>query len=129
MVDFFQSRLQIDLPKRTAPTITFTAKECPVCKKLTRTLVRPTHTELQSEIGVECGCHGDTKYPSAYVSFQGSFVRDGHVIVETLRGSDGTPGRDGKDAEPPARQELIDLMKEVLREQGFWRRLFVRKNR
>jgi hypothetical protein len=137
--DFFSSRIQTAIPKTTVPTITFLARECPVCRNVTRTLVRPSHAELQCEIGVECGCQGDKKYPSAYVSFQGSFVRDGHVIVETLRGSDGAPGvpgppgRDGKDAAPPNRQELKELLTDVLKEHldkqrlnGFWTKLFLR---
>src|SRR6266481_4067793 len=93
--DFLSSRIETDIPKSTVPIITFLARECPVCKNLTRTLVRPSYAELQSEIGVECGCQGDKRYPAAYVSFQGSFVRDGHIIVETLRGSDGAPGVPG----------------------------------
>src|SRR6266853_6011438 len=124
--DFLSSRIKTDVPKMTVPTITFLARKCPVCKNLTRTLVRPPHVEFQCEIGVECGCQGDKRYPSAYISFQGSFIRDGHIIVETLRGADGAPGRDGKDAAPPTREELISLLKGVLCEQGFWRRLFGR---
>jgi len=131
--DFFSSRIQTAIPKTTVPTITFLARECPVCKNLTRTLVRPSHAELQCEIGVECGCQGDKKYPSAYVSFQGAFVRAGHIIVETLRGSDGASGRDGKDAEPPSREELRVLLTAVLQEhrdrqwpRRFWRKLFGR---
>jgi hypothetical protein len=126
--DFFSTRIQTAIPKTTVPTITFLARECPVCRNVTRTLVRPSHAELQCEIGVECGCKGDKRYPSAYVSFQGSFVRDGHVIVETLRGSDGAsgvPGPPGRDASPPTRQELKELLQEILDEErakGFWRK-------
>ncbi len=130
--DFFSTRIQAAIPKTTVPTITFLARECPVCRNVTRTLVRPSHAELQCEIGVECGCQGDKKYPSAYVSFQGSLVRDGHVIVETLRGSDGkdgAPGRDGKDAAPPNKQELKELLTDVFQEHldkqrsnRFWRK-------
>jgi len=132
--DFFSTRIQTAIPKTTVPTITFLARECPVCRNVTRTLVRPSHAELQCEIGVECGCQGDKKYPSAYVSFQGSLVRDGHVIVETLRGADGAPGppgRDGKDASPPTKEELVVLFAAVLQEhrdrqwrRRFWRKLF-----
>ena len=91
--NFFSSRIQADVPKATVPTITFTAKTCPICGKATRTLVRPPHVELDSEIGVECGCQGHIKYPSSIISFQGNFVREGHIIVESLRGLDGAPGR------------------------------------
>jgi hypothetical protein len=133
--DFLSSRIEADIPKSRVPTITFLARECPVCKKLTRTLVRPSQTELQCEIGVECGCQGDTRYPSAYVSFQGSFVRNDHIIVETLRGSDGAPGvpgPPGRDAAPPNKQELKALLAEVLQEHldkqranRFWRKFAI----
>src|SRR6266850_2512486 len=112
--DFFSSRIQTAIPKTTVPTITFLARECPVCKNLTRTLVRPSYAELQSEIGVECGCQGDKKYPSAYISFQGTLVRDGHVIVETLRGSDGASGVPGPPGRTPTEEELRLLFTAVL---------------
>jgi len=124
MVDFLQMRIQTDIPKRMAPTVTFTARQCPVCQKWARTLVRPSFAELQTEI-CDDFCDGSTKYPNSYVSFRGSWIRDGHVIVETLRGSDGAPGRDGKDASPPTRQELRSLLQEILDEEkarGFWRK-------
>jgi hypothetical protein len=121
-VDFFQARIQTDVPKRMVPTSTWTVRECPVCHKWARTLVKPSFNDFQSEICVDF-CEGDKKYPSAYVSFRGSWIQDGHVVVETLRGSDGKDGRDGL---TPTREELVGLLKEVLREQGFWRRLFGR---
>jgi hypothetical protein len=124
--DFFSSRIQADIPKKTLQTITFLARACPICGKATRTLIRPAQVELDSEIGVECGCHGDAKYPSAHISFQGSFVRDGHIIVETLRGSDGSPGRDGKDAEPPTRAELTSALQGLLEQTKGLRRLFLK---
>jgi len=129
--DFFQSRLQSsDVPKRTVSTVTYTSRECPVCKRFARTLVRPPQHELQCEICVDF-CGGNVKYPNAYTSFQGSWIKDGNVLVETLRGSDGAPGvpgppgREGKDAAPPTRQELRSLLQEILDEEkarGFWRK-------
>ena|SRR5467141_3681267 len=138
MVDFLQMRIQTDVPKRMVPTVVFTARQCPVCQKWARTLVRPSYAELQSEI-CDDFCQGRAKYPSAYVSFQGAFVRDEHIIVETLRGSDGkdgAPGRDGIDAEPPTREELTALLTAVLQEHldkqradRFWTKLFLRLRR
>jgi hypothetical protein len=115
--DFFSSRIAADIPNTTVPTITFLARTCPICKKATRTLVRPPHVELDCEIGVECGCRGDAKYPSAHVSFQGSFVREGHILVETLRGSDGAPGRS------PTNEELMNALRGLLARTKGWRKL------
>jgi hypothetical protein len=126
--DFFSSRIQADIPKRMVPTSTWTVQKCPVCLKWARTLVRPPFNEFQSEICVDF-CGADRLYPNAYVSFKGSWLQDGNAVVETLRGADGAigpqgpKGENGKDAPPPRREELVVLLKEVLREQGFWRLL------
>jgi hypothetical protein len=127
MVDFFQNRLEVDVPKRVIPTVTFTARQCPVCLKWARILVRPPQNELQCEICVDF-CQGNKRYPSAHESFRGSWLKDGNAVIETLKGADGTPGRDGRDAAPPSKQELKVLLREVLQEyldeqpKGFWRR-------
>jgi len=134
MVDFLQMRIQTDVPSRMVPTVSFTAKQCPVCQKWARTLVRPSYTELQSEICVDF-CEGNKKYPNAYVSFQGSWIKDGHAIIETLKGNDGAPGVPGPPGvpgQPPTREELRALLTAVLQEhldkqpKGFWRKLFLR---
>jgi hypothetical protein len=130
MVDFLQMRIQTDVPKRMVPTVAFTARQCPVCQKWAHILVRPSYAELQSEI-CDDFCQGRAKYPSAYVSFQGSCIENGHAIIETLKGNDGAPGvpgpsgRNGKDASPPTREELRSLLQEILDEEkarGFWRK-------
>lgn len=116
-IDFFQSRLESgDVPKRMVATVTYTSRECPVCGRHAKTLIRPSHDQLQSEICVDF-CKGDQKYPNSHVSFRGSWIKDGNVIVETLRGQDG---------HSPTREELVSLLKQVLREQGFFRLLFGR---
>jgi hypothetical protein len=135
MPDFFSSRIQADIPKRMVPTSTWTVRECPVCHKWARKLVRPRFDEpLQSEICVDF-CDGDKKYPNASLSFKGSWVQDGHSIIETLKGDQGdqgpvgpsgAPGRDGL---TPTREELVLLVKEVLRSLGFWRLLFGSRKR
>ena len=47
--------------------------------------------ELQSEI-CDDFCQGRAKYPSAYVSFQGSWLKDGNSVIETLKGANGKDG-------------------------------------
>ena len=121
--DFFQQRLAADIgPKKIQKTVIFTARKCPVCGRYARMLVRPSHDQLQSEICVD-HCDGLTKYPRSYKSFEGKSIEDGEVVVQLIKGIDG---KDGKDASPPTREELVVLLKEVLQEQGFWRRLFGR---
>jgi hypothetical protein len=139
--DFFSARLETDVPKRMVPTVTFTARQCPVCLKWARILVRPPFNELQSEICVDF-CEGDKKYPSAYVNFRGSWLKDGNAVVETLKGADGkdgtdgAPGGDGKDGAPgrdaPSREELRAILQELLAEERanrFWTKLFSRLRR
>jgi hypothetical protein len=126
--DFFSARLETNVPQRMISTVTFTSRQCPVCGRFARTLVRPPHHELQSEI-CDDFCDGRTKYPNSYVSFQGSWLKDGNVVIETLKGADGAigpVGPPGRDASPPTKEELKEVFREVLREQGFWRRLFGR---
>lgn len=120
-VDFFQARLQSgDVPQKVISTVTFTSRECPCCKRYARTLIRPPQNEMQSEVCDFCEPGWRQKYPSAVVSFQGSWLRDGFSVIEALKGVDG------KDGHTPTREELIVLLKEVLRDQSFWRRLFGR---
>src|SRR5260370_200138 len=128
--DFFQSRLQSgDVPKRVISTVTSPSPQSPVCTNFPRALVRPPQHELQCEICVDF-CEGNKKYPNAYVSFQGSWIKDGHAVIETLRGSDGAPGvpgPPGRDASPPTKEELRALLQELLDEEkarGFWRKFF-----
>jgi hypothetical protein len=114
--DFFQARLQVSPPQKMVSTVTYTSRQCPVCGRYARTLVRPPHHVLQSDICVDF-CEGDSKYPGSYVSFQGSWLKDGFSVVEALRGADG---------HTPTREELVSLFKDVLRELGFWRLLLGR---
>ena len=105
-VDFFQARLQSgDVPQKVISTVTFTSRECPCCKRYARTLIRPPQNEMQSEVCDFCEPGWRQKYPSAVVSFRGSWLRDGFSVIEALKGEPGPPGRDGKDA--PTREEII----------------------
>jgi hypothetical protein len=130
--DFFQARLETDVPIKMVPTVTYTARRCPVCEKWARTLVRPPQHELQCEICID-HCGGDAKYPSAYISFQGSWLRDGNSIIEALKGEIGPVGPQGPPGRTPTEQELRVLLTAVLQEhrdrqwpRRFWRKLFGR---
>jgi hypothetical protein len=80
---------------------------------------------LQSETCVDF-CGGDAKYPGCYISFQGSWLKDGNSVIETLKGESGPPGR------TPTKEELRSLLQELLDEEkakGFWTKLFLRLHR
>jgi hypothetical protein len=122
-VDFFSSRIQAaEVVPKKIPTVVFTARKCPVCHRLARVLLKPPTFELASEICLD-HCDGLTKYPRSHKSFEGKSIGDGEVVVQLIKGIDG---KDGARGPLPSREELIFLVKQVLREQGFWRRLFGR---
>src|SRR6266850_1626593 len=117
--DFFSVRLETNVPQRMISTVTFTSRQCPVCGRFARTLVRPPHHEFQSEICVD-HCDGLVKFPNSYLSFLGSWIKDGNAVVETLKGATGEvgpvgpQGPSGRDASPPTRQELTIALQGLL---------------
>ena len=132
--DFFSARLETSVPQKMISTVSYTSRECPVCKRHARVLVRPPQHELPCEICVD-HCEGDKKFPNSYISFKGSWLQDGYAVVQTIKGTDGkdgapgVPGPPGRDASQPTKEELRALVREALEEgraNRFWRKLFFR---